>query len=282
MAITFAVGRVEAGAFVVIDYPEESRAAVRSLLKASGSLERTACPIRLLPVSRHPLEWWSDELIAAGTSELCDGQEVAVGPLDAGQTCALVRDAVARLSGHFGRAEPVAVPDEAAAAAWHGRDPARHGLPLFAAAAAVHAVLDRAPTFELAGAEIVRALVRREQRRLDRGETSEQATFRLAPLAAAICRALLNVATLGEEERATLLNNLSNFLGEAGDDRAALDVIREAVEIRRRLTGALPARFARDLAQSLYNLADCLERTGDPAGAEAAKREADGIMGRRG
>ncbi|WP_158043958.1 hypothetical protein [Skermanella pratensis] len=111
--------------------------------------------------------------------------------------------------------------------------------------------------------------------------SSEQVTFRLAPLAA-IGRALLKVDGIEEGKRARLLDNLSGRLGAAGDNGAALDTIRDAVEIRRRLAGALPARFARDLAQSLSNPARCLERMGDPAGAEAAKREAGEIMGKRG
>ena len=82
------------------------------------------------------------------------------------------------------------------------------------------------------------------------------------------------MATLGEEERATLLNNLSNFLGEAGDNGAALDASREAVEAYRRLARANPARFEPDLATSLNNLSVRLGEAGDDRAALDVIREA--------
>ena len=49
-------------------------------------------------------------------------------------------------------------------------------------------------------------------------------------------------------------NNLSNCLSVLGDRPSTLKVIEEAVEIRRRLAKANPARYEPDLAMSLNNL----------------------------
>jgi Tetratricopeptide repeat len=153
------------GLFVIIDYPEAHRAAVATLLRGAGALEKPQAKIRLLLVSRQPLARWFDEIIAARASELCDSQESAVGPLDAVATCTLTRLAATRLSELSGAPSPML--DDTTIAASHARNPMLHGLPLFATAAAVHSVLDRVATFELAGEDIVRALVRRERMRLD-------------------------------------------------------------------------------------------------------------------
>ncbi len=66
-------------------------------------------------------------------------------------------------------------------------------------------------------------------------------------------RVLLDLAS-DSEEKGGLLNNLSVRLGDVGDRRGALDAIKEAVEIRRRLAAANPAAFEPDLATSLNNL----------------------------
>jgi hypothetical protein len=72
----------------------------------------------------------------------------------------------------------------------------------------------------------------------------------LAPLAVAVCHDALMTVT-EESERARWLHNLSNCLGNTGDVAGALEPIREAVAIRRRLAMQDPARFEPGLAQSL-------------------------------
>jgi hypothetical protein len=69
------------------------------------------------------------------------------------------------------------------------------------------------------------------------------------------------------------LNNLSNHLGKSGDLPGALEAIREAVEIRRRLATTNPARYEPDLARSLNNLSNRLGESGDRQGALGAIRE---------
>jgi hypothetical protein len=179
------------GLFLAIDYPESHRAAVQAIFRAVATREHLSgkvnAPIRLLLLSRQNLSWWFNDLAETGASELCDGQDCTVGPLSATETNALVRTATRRLADHYHLDLPPL--SDADIEAWHAREPALHGLPLFATAAALHAVLDAAPTFELGGRDIVRALVRRERTRLDRsaeaaGWPEKQAASRLLGLAA--------------------------------------------------------------------------------------------------
>ena len=179
------------GLLVVLDYPESHRTVVQAIFRAVGLMEQSSRPvkasIRILLLSRQDLSWWFNDLVDAGASELSDGQDCVVRALDAAATCALVRATATRLTSHYRLGSPRL--EDASVAAWHAREPAVHGLPLFASAAALHAALDAAPTFELGGREIVRALVRRERTRLDRaaeaaGWPEKQAGPRLLGLAA--------------------------------------------------------------------------------------------------
>lgn len=153
------------GTLLILDYPEERRVALRSLLHRFASLEPPSPRLRLLLLSRQSRDWWNRDLDEAGCAELCDGQRCEVGPLDAAATVKMIRRASESLAHQHGAAPPPL--DEAALVAWHGQAPDLHGLPLIATAAAIHAVLDPAPTFTLGGADLLAALVRRERRRLD-------------------------------------------------------------------------------------------------------------------
>ena len=73
---------------------------------------------------------------------------------------------------------------------------------------------------------------------------------------------------------ATSLNNLSNRLGDAGDREAALEAIREAVQLYRALAAARTDAFTPDLAGSLNNLSNRLGDAGDREAALEAIREA--------
>ena len=92
-----------------------------------------------------------------------------------------------------------------------------------------------------------------------------------------VCRTL---ATLGEsrEDVAALLNDLSNHLAAVGDAGGALEAIREAVEIRRRLSRANPARFEPDLARSLGTLGRVLGKCEQYSEATAAFKEGVDII----
>ncbi len=72
---------------------------------------------------------------------------------------------------------------------------------------------------------------------------------------------------------ASSLNNLSNHLSAAGDAPAALEAIRAAVEIYRRLAPASPARYEPDLARSLGALGRHLREAREIREAKDAFRE---------
>ncbi len=125
------------GLFLAIDYPESNRTAVRAIFRSLATREHIAgkvsAPVRVLLLSRQPISWWFDDLVEAGANELCDSQDCVVGPLDATDTCALVRTASQRLAERYSLGQPrLTDPD---IATWHARKPALHGLPLFSLAA---------------------------------------------------------------------------------------------------------------------------------------------------
>jgi tetratricopeptide (TPR) repeat protein len=70
------------------------------------------------------------------------------------------------------------------------------------------------------------------------------------------------------------LNNLANCLSGAGKREEALDLAREAVELRRTLAAADPDAFTPDLASSLSNLANRLSGVGRREAALDIGREA--------
>lgn len=103
---------------------------------------------------------------------------------------------------------------------------------------------------------------------------SDKAGFRLSQVGVAVGRALLNEAHRADESRAAILNDLSNRLGDVGDTQGALDAVKEAVDIRRRLAQQNPKRHAPFLALSLNNLAGRMQGNGDDKGALAIITEA--------
>ena len=101
----------------------------------------------------------------------------------------------------------------------------------------------------------------------------------LRPLGVVVWQTLADAAE-NDEEKAGFLNNLSVARSSVGASSGALEAIREAVEIRRRLAAASPARYEPDLALNLNNLSNRLGEVGDTAGALDAIREAVAIRRR--
>ena len=87
-------------------------------------------------------------------------QLAAPGPLSVEQGVALIGEAAENVAKLVGKP----VPDLRGARAWLERSP-MHRLPLYATAAAVHAVLSPNEMFGLSGAELVRQLALREGER---------------------------------------------------------------------------------------------------------------------
>jgi hypothetical protein len=406
------------GLLLIVDYPEEWRAQIRTLLQSAARMEALPAPVRVLLLSRQSMDHWRDDIVQAGASSRCDGYEVTIGPLATDAATRLFQAVTERLAANR-KIDPPRL-DEAAVRAWVERDPALHRLPLYTVAGAVHAVIEPAETLGLSGAQIVTALVERERRRLDaagrnagwgekagsrlaglaalragldpmalyrlaaprlqiglappeqvvdavkslglseqdrlpapspdlvaaellhqvlrdrpdlapewlwetlsdpapievrrldrlahdiatlqrleesslvpklaeavsgntaRAETwrtfldSDELGFRLSPIGIAIADALLAQPSLPDQDRAGILNNLSNRLSDAGDGAGALVAIRKAVDAYLGLAKDNPAQFAPDLAASLNNLSLRLGDAGDGAGALAAIREAVG------
>ncbi len=172
------------GLFVVIDYPEEWRPSIRALFQSAAHIKDPAAPIRVLLLSRRPMEHWRDDIVQAGASWLCDAYEVTVGRLDSEFAVRLFRMVSERLANEQ-KGYRVQL-DDAAIIRWIDRNPALHALPLYTTAAAIHSVLDPEETFGLSGAQIIVALVVRERKSLDAAgrAAGRGAASRLAGLAA--------------------------------------------------------------------------------------------------
>jgi len=410
----------KSGVLLLVDYPEEQRIKLVELLRDLAAIESSPAPVRVLMLSRQPVERWQREIDAANARTILDQQVVDISRLSRDDAVALYRAVSDKLVAHFKR--PAASVSDHAIRQWIERDPPLHSLPLFVTAAAVHAMLEPSAALGYDGGKVVQALAQREKQRLDNaggaaglGESgaarlvglaavrggldataikrlaaprlelglpapetvidilrrlpwwngdsipaptpdilaaallfqvlaerpdqasewlwaaveetgaesidrlgrlvydtgivhgvterrlsqwlaamveadaqratifrfvSEQSVPRgLLPLAIAISFRLLDGAA-SDSERSLVLTNLSNHLYEAGENAQALDAIREAVDIHRRLAKENPARFEPDLAMSLNNLSGCLSEAGEDAQALGAISEAVDIYRR--
>ena len=174
------------GLLLIVDYPEEWRTQIRALFQSAARMEATPAPVRVLLLSRQPMDHWRDDIAQAGASSLCDSYEVTIGPLETDAATRLIAAVAQRLAKDRGVEAPRI--DDAAIQAWIERDPPLHALPLFATAAAIHAVTEPGETLGLSATQIITALVERERRRLDAAGRNagwgERAASRLAGLAA--------------------------------------------------------------------------------------------------
>ena len=99
----------------------------------------------------------------------------------------------------------------------------------------------------------------------------------LRPLSVAVWQTLVDVAK-NDEEKAGFLIDLSTSRYSVGDTEGALEAIRDAVEILRRLAAANAARYEPSLALSLNNLSNALKNVGNSSGALEAIRDAVEIL----
>ena len=153
-----------AGLFLIVDYPEEHPDEVRTLLREVASRELRDVPVRLLVLSRQGGDRWFDLVESAHAGELMDAQEIGLSGLGA-EPETLFSEALRRLAQHYRRPMPV-IPSEAVRR-WIALNPGLHGLPLFLAAAAVHAFSNPEAALGFGGTSVVQALADREQARLD-------------------------------------------------------------------------------------------------------------------
>jgi pimeloyl-ACP methyl ester carboxylesterase len=129
------------GLFLILDYPEENLDLMRALIKMLAVTKSASYPIRLLLLSRRDFRHWEAETIDLegrfGNHQIADP-----GDLSRSNVLELIETAAT----NFAAAAGLPKPRLDRADAWAMEAPL-HRLPLFAAAAAVHAVLAPANAF---------------------------------------------------------------------------------------------------------------------------------------
>jgi tetratricopeptide (TPR) repeat protein len=150
------------GLFLVFDYPEERAEDAAWLLRVLADLVVAPCPIRVLFLSRRSFEDWSKEaLVLEGRfgrqaiSTLSD-----LSPQDA-------RELIAEAATNFANLAKLPLPKMEFAETWINGSHINR-TPLFATAAAIHAVLEPDAAFGLVSSELIRQLANRERRRVDK------------------------------------------------------------------------------------------------------------------
>ena len=163
-------GLSKPGRLLIVDYPEDKRSRISELLRQLSMMEDSDVPVRILLLSRESFGRWQRELDASSVTPLCDAREIALSALTGSRGVELVR-------GLWKNLEALAMPGvqvprlaDDAIAAWVKKDERVHGCPLFLIAAGLHSALESGASFELSGADVVKALVRRERARLDRAD----------------------------------------------------------------------------------------------------------------
>ena len=140
------------GLFLILDYPEEQPERTSAVLHKLAELTTAPYPLRVVFLSRRSFAQWEPEALAL-RGRFGKQQLAAPGPLSVEQGVALIGEA----AGNFAALVGKPVPDLRGARAWLEKSP-MHRLPLYATAAAVHAVLSPNEMFGLSGAELVRQL----------------------------------------------------------------------------------------------------------------------------
>ncbi|WP_413203685.1 tetratricopeptide repeat protein [Rhodospirillum sp. A1_3_36] len=201
--------------FLILDYPEEAPALSQRLLDWVSATEATSHPVRLLLVSRRRhRDWdaWSD-LLGPRFGRQAIAQPSAL-PVD--EVWNLIAEAATRFADRLGQAvEPALNRDRMEA--WLAQDPQVHGLPLYAMAAAVHAVIDPTHAYTLTRGDLLLALADREMRRVRR--ISEKAGFGKDGLAT-----LIGLAVMGDGLRGKTIRALEGQHAYPADSLAGRDV----------------------------------------------------------
>jgi tetratricopeptide (TPR) repeat protein len=147
------------GLFLILDYPEEQPERTSAVLTKLNEFATAPYPLRIAFLSRRSFAQWEPE--ALSLKGRFGRQEISgVGPLSVESGVALIGEAAA----NFAALVDKPLPDLRAARTWLAKSP-MHRLPLYATAAAVHAVSSPTAMFGLSGAELVRQLALREAQR---------------------------------------------------------------------------------------------------------------------
>jgi hypothetical protein len=156
----FSVKHLRIGVFVIIDYPEGKPEQTRKVLQGLAERKTTPFPLRILFLSRRPFaEWKRETLLLEGRF---GNQAIsAAGPLSVDAGLKLIEEAAR----NFATFAKLLTPTFQEALQWLGTSE-MHRLPLYATAAAIHAVLSPKEAFGLSHAELLKDLAFREIRRV--------------------------------------------------------------------------------------------------------------------
>jgi tetratricopeptide (TPR) repeat protein len=150
----------EKGLFLILDYPEEHPERAATLLRELADRKTAPYPIRVAFLSRRPFaEWEREATILQG--RFGRHEIAAPAPLSNDDGMRLIEEAARNLAEHTKMPEP----DLRGAERWLAASPT-HRFPLYATAAAIHAVLSPREAFGLAGAELLKQLALRERERV--------------------------------------------------------------------------------------------------------------------
>jgi len=159
---------VAAGLLLIVDYPEERPAQTKALLEELAARPTAAFPLRILFLSRRSFaEWGAEAAILQGRF----GRQHVASPAPLG-----VEEGerlIAEAARNFAACAKKPAPDLRGATAWLSAS-ALHRLPLYATAAAIHAVLSQQDAFGLAGGELLKNLGLREMERVRRASVASK------------------------------------------------------------------------------------------------------------
>jgi hypothetical protein len=148
------------GLFLILDYPEEKPDQTKDLLRGLAERKTLPYPLRVLFVSRRSFaEWEQETLLLEG--RLGRQEIAAASPLSVDDGVKLIEEAARR----FAALAQKSPPDFREARRWLEAS-SRQRLPLYATAAAIHAVSSPKDVFGLGEAGLLKDLALREIRRV--------------------------------------------------------------------------------------------------------------------
>lgn len=150
------------GLLIVLDYPEETPNLTRRLIQTLADTPSAGLPIRVLFLSRRDFAHWESEVVSL-QGRFGRHPVAAPAALAEQKALELIFEAARVFAEHAGQPSP----NLDRATVWLSQNPL-HRLPLFALAAAVHAVVAPNAAFGIEGGEILRDLAQRERSRVRR------------------------------------------------------------------------------------------------------------------
>ena len=166
----------ESGTLLAIDYPEEHRHGVDELLRDLARLGNKV-RVRVLFLTRQPLDAWRDVIVDSGAAPITDMQAIKLGPLAADAAYEVFHSALERAAELLG-STPLPVSQEALEG-WLEIAP-ENDRALFLVAAALHSAREPGdPVVTYSGRKVVDSLVERELSRLRKIATGAKLTDNL-------------------------------------------------------------------------------------------------------